>query len=166
MRIFIETLSDNLDRIARFLLFVALVAMTLFITLQIIFRVFFTALSWTEELSRYLLVWSSFIGASVAFKKGAHISVSFVLDRLRPDQRKVVQFLSMGLMAIFFLVSIWYGFLLMKLQVFQISPAMGLKMRYVYTIIPVSFIAMFVHLLHEVLQKWPAAAKTSSSSMS
>lgn len=163
MRIFVKNLSNRLDQIARFLLFVALVAMTLFITLQIIFRVFFTALSWTEELSRYLLVWSSFLGASVAFKKGAHISVSFVLDRLRPSHRMAIQFLSMGLMAVFFLVSIWYGFLLMKLQVFQISPAMGLKMRYVYTVIPVSFVVMFVHLLDEVLQKWPSTTTSSSS---
>ena len=154
MHVFIKTLSDHLDRISRFLLFVTIVAMTFFITIQIIFRVFFTALSWTEELSRYLLVWSSFIGASVAFKKGAHISVSFVIDWLRPSHRKAVQYLSMGLMAVFFLVSIWYGFLLMKLQIFQVSPAIGLKMRYVYTVIPVSFIVMFVHLLHEVLQKW------------
>ena len=160
MYVFVKTLSEHLDRIARFLLFMAIVAMTFFITIQIIFRVFFTALSWTEELSRYLLVWSSFIGASVAFKKGAHISVSFVIDRLQPTHRKALQFLSMGLMAIFFLVSIWYGFLLMKLQVFQISPAMGLKMRYVYTIIPVSFIVMFVHLLHEVLQQWSTTKTT------
>ncbi|PIE36314.1 C4-dicarboxylate ABC transporter permease [candidate division KSB3 bacterium] len=159
----VKTLSDRLDQIARFLLFVSLVAMTLFITLQIIFRVFFTALSWTEELSRYLLVWSSFLGASVAFKKHVHISVSFVVDRLPPLHRKVVQWLSMGLMAIFFLVSIWYGFLLMKLQVFQVSPAMGLKMRYVYTIIPVSFCIMFVHLLHEVLQWWALSGTSSNN---
>lgn len=159
---FVKTLSNHLDRIARFLLFAAIVAMTLFITLQIIFRVFFTALSWTEELSRYLLVWSTFIGASVAFKKGAHISVSFVMDMLPLKTRKALYVLSTVLMAIFFLVSVWYGFLLMKLQVFQISPAMGIKMRYVYTIIPVSFIVMFIHLLYEFLEQWSSAKKSSS----
>ncbi len=159
---FVKTLSHNLDRLARFLLFTAIVAMTLFITLQIIFRVFFTALSWTEELSRYLLVWSTFIGASVAFKKGAHISVSFVMDLLPSKSRRAVYVLSAALMAVFFFVSIWYGFLLMKLQVFQISPAMGVKMRYVYTIIPVSFIVMLVHLLHEFLEQWTSTKLSSS----
>lgn len=159
---FVKTLSHHLDRIARSLLFAAIVAMIFFITLQIIFRVFFTALSWTEELSRYLLVWSTFIGASVAFKKGAHISVSFVVDALPLKSRRALYFLSTALIAVFFLVAVWYGFLLMKLQVFQISPAMGIKMRYVYTIIPVSFIVMFIHLLHEFLEQWSSAKKPSS----
>ena len=151
---FSRKLSAYLDQINRFLLFLTIVAMTVFITLQIIFRVFFTALSWTEELSRYLLVWSSFIGATVAFKKGAHISITFLLDIFSPRNRKILCTLSMLLMAIFFLVSIWYGFLLIKLQALQTSPAIGLKMRYIYTIIPVSFLTMLVHLWYEFLQLW------------
>ncbi len=43
---FVKTLSHNLDRLARFLLFTAIVAMTLFITLQNNFSRLFYQLSW------------------------------------------------------------------------------------------------------------------------
>lgn len=154
MRQFLPKFSAQLDQISRFCLFVSIVAMIIVITLQIIFRVFFTALSWTEELSRYLLVWSSFIGAAVAFKKGAHISVTFLLDWLPPYYRKICSTLSFALTAAFLLISIWYGGLLIKMQVFQVSPAMGLKMRYVYIIIPLSGLVMLIHLGNEFFQLW------------
>ncbi len=151
---YLEALSRSLDTVFRGALFVTLVSMILVITAQIIFRIFFTALSWSEELSRYLLVWSSFIGAAVAYKKGAHIAVTFAVDFLPPGMKKGVQTLSCFLMAVFFCVTIWYSILVFKMQVFQVSPAMGLKMRYIYMIIPVSFSVMCVHLLHQLSQIW------------
>lgn len=137
----------------------ALVSMIVVITAQIIFRIFFNALSWSEELSRYLLVWASFIGTAVAFKKGVHIAVTFAVDFLSPGKKRVVQTLTCLLMALFFGVTIWYSMVVFKMQVFQVSPAMGLKMRYVYMIIPISFSAMCVHLLHQLSQIWSSETK-------
>ncbi len=157
---YLQKTSDSLDNICRFALFTTLVAMIVVISAQIIFRVFFTALSWSEELSRYLLVWSSFIGMTVAFKKGAHIAVTFVVDLLPGKMQKVVQTFSCLLMAIFFGVTIWYSIYLFNVQLFQVSPAMGLKMRYIYMIIPISFSVVCVHLLNQFIHIWlPAAEK-------
>lgn len=157
---YLKELSDRLDTVARFALFATLTAMIVVITAQIIFRVFFTALSWSEELSRYLLVWSSFIGTTVAFKKGAHIAVTFVVDFLPHNIRKLVQTLSCILMAIFFGVTIWYSIFLFNMQIFQVSPAMGIKMRYVYMIIPICFSVLCIHLLNQFTQIWlPAMEK-------
>lgn len=157
---YLQKTSDTLDTLFRFALFVTLSAMIVLITAQIIFRVFFTALSWSEELSRYLLVWSSFIGTTVAFKKGAHIAVTFLVDLLPFRIRQAVQTFSCVLMAIFFGVTIWYSIHLFNVQVFQVSPAMGLKMRYIYIIIPISFSVLCVHLLNQFIHIWlPAADK-------
>lgn len=157
---YLQKASDQFDAIFRFALFITLSTMIVLITAQIIFRVFFTALSWSEELSRYLLVWSSFIGTTVAFKKGAHIAVTFLVDLLPFRIRQAVQTFSCILMAIFFGVTIWYSIHLFNVQAFQVSPAMGLKMRYIYIIIPISFTVLFVHLLNQFINIWlPAADK-------
>ncbi|WP_167506034.1 TRAP transporter small permease [Desulfosediminicola flagellatus] len=155
----LQKISDRLDSFFRFALFITLSAMIVLITAQIIFRVFFTALSWSEELSRYLLVWSSFIGTTVAFKKGAHIAVTFLVDLLPARMQKIVQTLSCILMAIFFGVTIWYSIFLFNVQIFQVSPAMGIKMRYIYMIIPISFSVLCVHLLNQFVHIWLPAAK-------
>ena len=75
---FFNRASDALDRIMCILTFVSLSLLTIIITAQIISRVFFTALHWSEELSRYLLVFTSFAGASLAYKRGNHIAVTFL----------------------------------------------------------------------------------------
>jgi len=157
--LYLRKASDHLDTVFRFALFLTLSSMIVLITAQVIFRVFFTALSWSEELSRYLLVWSSFIGASVAFKKGAHIAVTFAVDLLPGKIQKLVQSLSCILMALFFGITIWYSIFLFNVQVFQVSPAMGLKMRYIYMIIPIAFSVMSVHLLNQFLGIWLAKPK-------
>lgn len=152
---YLRKTSDNLDKAFRVALFLTLSSMIAIITAQIVFRVFFTALSWSEELSKYLLVWATFIGTAVAFKKGAHIAVTFGIDLLPKQTKKFVQLISFLLMAIFFAVTIAYSIYLFNMQVFQVSPAIGIKMRYVYMIIPISFSAMSVHLLlqfAEILQ--------------
>jgi len=33
------------------------------------------SLSWSEELARYLMVWATFIGASIGVKRGSHVGV-------------------------------------------------------------------------------------------
>lgn len=154
IRAAIEQLSDKLDSVFRFALFLALGSMIIVITAQVIFRVFFSALSWTEELSRYLLVWASFLGTAVAFKKGAHIAVTFAIDRLPKLVKKSIQTITTLLMACFFAVTIYYSIYLFNVQVFQVSPAIGIKMRYVYLIIPISFSVMCIHLLCQLFTIW------------
>jgi len=157
--LYLDKASNRLDTVFRFALFLTLSSMIVLITAQVIFRVFFTALSWSEELSRYLLVWSSFIGASVAFKKGAHIAVTFAVDSLPRKIQKLVQSLSCILMAIFFGITIWYSIFLFNVQVYQVSPAMGLKMRFIYMIIPIAFSVMSIHLLSQFTAIWLAKPK-------
>ncbi len=37
--------------------------------------------SWSEESARILLVWIGFLGAAIGFREGAHIAVTFLVDR-------------------------------------------------------------------------------------
>jgi TRAP-type C4-dicarboxylate transport system permease small subunit len=45
---------------------------------------------WAEELARYALIWSAMVGAAVAYRRGAHIGVTALLDALPPAARTVV----------------------------------------------------------------------------
>ena len=51
--------------------------------LQVTFRyVLSTPLTWTEELARYLYIWACFLGAPVALRRGNHVTIVFVAERL------------------------------------------------------------------------------------
>ncbi len=129
-----------------------IVAMAIIITLQVIFRFFFTALSWSEEASRFLLVWSSLIGASVGFKRGAHISITFVLNIIPEKAKKLISIVSYIIQAIFFWIVAYYGVTLINDQGFQTSPAMGIHMSYVYMLYPIVAPIILIHLIAEIIK--------------
>lgn len=154
--VFFKRFSDGLDLVIKKMVFLIIVGMITAISLQIIFRVFFEALVWTEELSRYLLVWGTFLGAAMVYKRGMHIAVTFVVNALPPKLKRITRMSSIILSIIFFVVSIYASVDLMSGQIFQVSPALRLPMRWVYVGIPVSFFAMLIHgvtiALEEFLQ--------------
>ncbi len=98
----IEKISLTIDNAIKYITFLAIICMIIAITMQIIFRVFFDALSWSEEAARYLLVWSTFLGATMAYKRGMHIAVTFLIDVFPSAARKILQIISHVLAAVFF----------------------------------------------------------------
>lgn len=139
-----------LDRVIQLFVFLAIVGMIVAISLQIVCRVFFDSLVWSEEISRYLLVWSTFLGATMAYKRGLHIAVTFMLEAMPPGLRKGLTFTGILLADVFFIVAVVYGMKYMAMQSFQVSAALRVPMRYVYVVIPVSFFVMVVHSVEKL----------------
>jgi TRAP-type C4-dicarboxylate transport system permease small subunit len=86
----------------------------------VIFYQFFTryalndSASWTEEIARYLLVATAFVGAAVGVRKNNHIQVDF-LYRLLPQKvtRPLSTFVDV-IRILFFGYCIWLTYLLMQ----------------------------------------------------
>jgi len=126
--------------------------------LQVVFRFFFTALTWSEELSSFLLVWVSLLGTAVAFKRGSHIAVTFVLDRLGPLARRLVQTLVALLGLAFFGIVVWYGGVMMGSEASQVTPAMGLSMRWIYLMYPIAGVIIVLHIVDSLVAVWQKEA--------
>ncbi len=148
-----KKISDFLDSLIMKLVFVSIVGMIISISLQILFRVFFDALTWTEEVSRYLLVWSTFLGATLAFKRNMHISVTFCVDLFKDRLRKIITIISIIASTIFFIIVTIYGFRYMFMQSAQVSAALRMPMKWVYFVIPISSIVMVIHGISLMLQE-------------
>ena len=139
--------SDRINGWSEKVLFGLMLSMIFFTTLQVVCRVFFTALSWSEELTCFLLVYASLVGAAVAFKRGSHIAVTFIVQRLPAGIQKATAVLVHLLGIGFFVVIAFYGVLLMKTESHQTSPAMMIPMVWVYMIFPVLGGIIILHLL-------------------
>ena len=148
----IEKISLTIDNAIKYITFLAIICMIIAITMQIIFRVFFDALSWSEEAARYLLVWSTFLGATMAYKRGMHIAVTFLIDAFPSAARKILQIISHVLAAVFFAVIIVYGIKYMQMQSTQVSASLRLPMKYIYFIIPFSGAVMGIHALTKIVE--------------
>lgn len=117
------------------------------ITLQIISRVFFTAVGWTEEVARFLLIWITFLGATLAFQRGRHIAVTFVVDALPALPQRLCR-IAATLVVVGFLASlVVIGLEYMQMQSFQRSASLRISMTWIYAIIPLSAAIMVWYAL-------------------
>lgn len=65
----IVRISDGVDRLCRIGAVLCLAAMLLFVSVQVVARYAFNQPpSWTEELTRFAMVWGGMLGATIAFK--------------------------------------------------------------------------------------------------
>ena len=148
----IHKLSDLLDKVMEVAIVFMLGAMVAITGAQIVCRIFFTSLAWSEEATRYLLIWSTLLGAGCVYKHSGHISISIVQDILPGKAKDVLQIVIHGLCTFLFLLILYYGVRYFGRQGKQLSPAMRLPMRYIYTCIPIGCAIMAFHALDAALQ--------------
>ena len=142
----IERVSIACNRYAEYLLLLLGVSMTATVILQVFCRyVLNHSLFWSEELARYLLVWLTFIGATVAYHRNMHPGVDILfkrLDRASRDRiRQIVHLVSL----VFFLVMIWYGCTFAYFIRVQTTPALSLPKWLIFSIIPISGALLSLH---------------------
>ena len=95
-------LTDLLNRVGRvidILLAMALAIMVVLVFGNVVLRYGFNSgITTSEELSRWLFVWLTFLGAIVAMKDGAHLGTDALVSRLPLRGKQVFFVLSHGLM--------------------------------------------------------------------
>ena len=156
----LRRLSDGANKCCEVALFGLMSLMVVVTMAQVICRFFFTALTWSEELSCFLLVLASLVGAAVAFKRGSHIAVTFLVDRLPAAGKKVmatlVDLLGLG----FFAIVAVYGAVLMKSEAGQLTPAMQISMKWIYLMYPIVGGVTLLHILDSLLAVWRKEASS------
>ncbi|MBU0462064.1 MAG: TRAP transporter small permease [Proteobacteria bacterium] len=143
----LETTSKWLDRLASWMVILFLSFMVIVTTTGVISRYGFnSALSWSEELGRYLLVWISFLGATLATYKESHIGISLVFDRF-PIRGQFWVGVIVDIIIILFMGSILIGGIktLPFIHV-RISPTLTIPMSVPYLIMPFSAGVIIFHI--------------------
>ena len=70
----LSPVSDALDRVCSVAIVLMLGLMVIITAAQIICRTFFTSLTWSDEVTRYLLIWSTFLGATCVYRHSGNIA--------------------------------------------------------------------------------------------
>jgi TRAP-type C4-dicarboxylate transport system permease small subunit len=95
-------LNDLIDRCCRWinlLIAMALAVMVVLVFGNVVLRYGFNSgISVSEELSRWLFVWITFLGAIVAVKEQGHLGTDILLNRLPPIGQRICLVISHGLM--------------------------------------------------------------------
>ena len=150
----LEKLSFAINSWIEYLLFGLGFTMTVVVAVQVFFRyVLNQSLFWSEELARFLLVWLSFLGASVAYRRKAHPGIDVLYAKMPPALQKgaavTVHLASLALFA----VMVFFGYRFAYFVRLQISPALYLPKWVVFSIIPISGCILVVHGINFLLQE-------------
>lgn len=87
-----------MKRVLEGILAVLIAVLSCIVFINVILRYGFeSSILSVDELSRYLFVWLTFIGAIVAFMDNAHVQVTFVVEKLSPANQRRLSLLTHSL---------------------------------------------------------------------
>lgn len=151
---------DKLNRLAGVFLGVAFGLMTILIFLQVLVRFVFTnfglniSFPWTEEISRYLMIWVVFVGAAVAMQKDNMIQLEAFVNMLPITFGKVVKIASLLITAVFFSYLIFISYEQVIDGMNQTSPVMGVPMAYAFASILMGSVLMLLNILGLLVESY------------
>ncbi len=149
MKKFMEISIQILTKIIALLLLVLIAV----ITFQIVGRNFIKiSTHWTEETSKYILIWLTFLGSPVVLYKGEHLIVDLFYLKFSPGVRHWVYLFSNLFIAAFTGYLTYYGYMLCtnKFVLNFTSPAANIPRVYIYSALPIGAALMVVYSLWNV----------------
>lgn len=150
-----------LDRAEEIVAQAALCLIAVCVFAQVISRyVFSTAITWTEELAGFAMVWAVYMGAAVAVRDRFHIRILFAVEALPR---------SLALAAILLGDLLWMGFCTLMLVVgweyisllWQrefISPSLGIDQKWPQSIVIIGYVAIMLRAA-QLYVRWFAGGR-------
>ncbi len=141
----LKRFSDLLERVIKISIILSMGGIVLFVNLAVFFRyVLEDPLTWTNEISSYLLVFSVLFGASIGLRHNLFVKVEALSNLLTSRLRLCVTIGSQVLIALFLLICIESPSMLIQKAIITktISPALGIPMAQLYRLLRVGFACM------------------------
>ena len=126
-------LVDGYFRFLKFFIVMCLALMVVLVFGNVVLRYAFNSgITMSEELSRWLFVWLTFVGAILALRNHAHLGMDSVVQRLPPWAKKACYILS-NLLMLYCVVLFFQGSLEQtKINIDNMAPATGLSTGWFY----------------------------------
>lgn len=139
-------------KLEEWLLASGFIFIVLLVFAQVVFRyVLNSSLSWSGELSRYVLIWLAWISVSLAVRKNAHIRVEALKKLFSTKYQNIFEIIVLILWAIFaiFLAYLGVSFVQQVQLTGQTSPSIGIPLWIVYLVVPLGGTLMFIRIIQQ-----------------
>ncbi len=146
---------DQINRLVTWVVVLMFAIMSVVVFAQVFYRFVLEApLTWSEEVARYLMVWITFLGASLGVRKKALIGMEVAVNFLPPALKRVALNLVSLLAVCFLAVVFYYGVKMTGVTARQLSPAMQISMSWPYAAVPVGAALMLLNTIAVTLERW------------
>ncbi len=168
----VTKVASTFDRALTILVIVAGILLAfawLSVVLEVVMRYFLNRPQvWVVEISEYILVWLTFLGAAWLLKEEGHVKMDLLLTRLNPRMQSLLNLITSSWCILIWLALTWYSG-----QVFWHSLRDGLITQTglelprapIYAIIPIGSFLLFIQFLRRTygfLEGWRASPKLNN----
>ena len=101
---------------------------------------------WAEELSRYLMIWLTFLGTGLVLRYGGHLAIDNLQNVVPGRIGRLLRVLIVLCAAGFALAMLWLGALYVMRTWAQTTPVMELPFGLIYSALPLGFLFLLIHL--------------------
>lgn len=135
---------------------ILLSVMTVLVLYQVFTRYILNSpAAFTEELVRYFLIWTGFIGAAYAFITREHMCLVLLRDSLSPAKRRVLMTMIDALILVFAIFVITIGGFKLAMSAEKVfSALLGIPRSLVYAMAPISglfiIVAQIINIYEDV----------------
>jgi TRAP-type C4-dicarboxylate transport system permease small subunit len=154
-----------LSNIANGFVVILLGLMSIVILLGVFFRyVLIRPLPWSEDLGRYLMIWTALFGVGVVMQNKAHVAVTIFAEKM-PKRVGLLLLLTAKILVFGFGLTMGYlGVQLLRSMMPQISPTLQISMTWVYGGFPFYGFFLMVSTLDQILEDIKQFRNLSTSS--
>ena len=150
----IHDIDKVINKILRFIVIIMLSVMSVVVFAQVLFRIVHLSIPWSEELSKYLLIWSTFLGAAICIRKGSLVGLEFLKNSMSEEKQKILQTILNLIVCAMLLFLINVGFWAVRRVWFQITPVLKLSMGMMYAAIPIGSVFMLINQILVTIYLW------------
>ena len=147
----LRRLVGGFDRAAAFFCCVLVTALLGCVTLGVVTRTAGDPLIWTDELSRFLMVWLAVFGWIVASRKRLHVRIRYFQDLLPPRLHHAVEWVIQVAVTIFGVLVCVYGVALVLKNLDLEATSLPISMAWVYAPMVLGGLTTAVQGAHEML---------------
>ncbi|GGF77146.1 TRAP transporter small permease [Wenyingzhuangia marina] len=148
-------LRKKVDKILGSILTVIMGLMVINVLWQVFSRfVIGSPSSFTDELSRYLMIWVGILGAAYVSGRNMHVAIDVVPLKTGPATQKKLRVLVFALVILFAFAAMVVGgsrLVYISFLLGQTSPALQIPLAFVYAVIPLSGILIIYYKTTDLL---------------
>jgi TRAP-type C4-dicarboxylate transport system permease small subunit len=112
--------------------------------------------SYTDELSRYLMIWIGILGAAYVSGRNMHVAIDVIPMRAKPSTQKIL----FSIVNTFIILFAFFALVVGGLRLVYIShtlgqhsPALNMPLAFVYTVLPLSGLLIIYYKATDLIYK-------------
>lgn len=149
----LKRLNTVLLSICKYLIIIIVAVIAAILIAAVVFRYGLnSALSWAEELSKYLMVWLTFLGAPIALRQFGHINIDLFVGMLPARLEQFSHLLISLIIALTMGIVLWKGWGFAQLGARQVASSFNLSMFYLYVAVPIGSALTVLVAIEQALQ--------------